>query len=54
MVLPGTVSAAKVRGRRFHGRFSSNGTGTVLPRKGVGRRHRDEECELVDRLLSWE
>ena len=46
-------STATVRGRRFHGRFSSNGTGTVLPRKVVGRRQRDEERELVDRPLSW-
>ena len=46
-------SAAKVCGRCFHGRFSSNGRGTVLPRKVVGRRHRDEERELVDHPLSW-
>ena len=46
-------SASKVRGRRFLRRFNNNGTGTVLPRKVVGRRHRDEERELVDRSLSW-
>ena len=45
-------SAANVHGRRFHRQFSSNGTGTVLPRKVVGRRHWDEERELVDRPLS--
>ena len=45
-------SAAKVRGRCFHGQFSSNGTEIVFPRKVVGRRHRDEERELVDRPLS--
>ena len=46
-------SATTVRGRRFRGWFSCNGTGTVLPREVVGRRHRDEDHELVDRPLSW-
>ena len=47
-------SVAKVRGRRFHGRFSNNGMETVLPCKVVERRHQDKERELVDRPLSWE
>ena len=46
-------SASKVRGWRFHIWFSNNGTGIVLPRKVVGRRHRDEEHELVDHPLRW-
>ena len=46
-------STSRVRGQCFHERFSSNGTGTVLPRVIVGRRLWDEERELVDRPLSW-
>ena len=44
---------SRVHGWRFHEQFISNGTGTVLPRAVVRRHLWDEECELVDRPLSW-
>ena len=46
-------STSRVCGQHFHEWFYNNGTGMELPRKVVGRRHRDEERELMDRPLSW-
>ena len=47
-------STPRVRGWRFHERFSNSGTGTVLPRTVVGRRLWDEERRLVDHPFELE